>query len=461
MRNIKKLFFLLFICLFITALSACSEPKETEPHVHVFDSWQTEVEASCTKEGALIRICEDCGTKEQRTIEKLAHGLSKTTVVPTCEEEGYTLYSCECGYSAKLEQVAPLGHTLTNTVTAPTCDQQGYTTYVCDCGYSLETDYVAPLGHSFEKSLTAPSCTQQGFTHYDCTTCDYEFTGDFIKPLEHINSSATLFYPTVTSSGYTLYQCEDCGHSYKQSYVSYSDIVPSAYTENKTVIHKGIDTSKYNHQTGATSDDLLPIDWEALKAAGVEFVILRAGTSLGKDPAFEDDYAGAKAAGIQVGAYFYAYSTTVGGTVSDAYTMLEWIEGKQFEYPIYFDIEDKTLEGLDKGHLTDMCVAFAEVLQSKGYYCGLYMNNNWLTTLLDTQRIVSSFDVWYARYPLDGVEATWGTDGYTWSESYGEQMGMWQYTQNGKIDGVFGTFDFNYSYKDYREIMIKWGLNGF
>ena len=460
MRNITKLFFLLFVCTLIFALASCDESKETQPHVHVFDSWQVESQATCTQEGSMLRTCEECGTEERRTVEKLAHDLSKAVTPPTCEDEGYTLYSCECGYSAKLEQVAPLGHTLSAAVTAPTCDLQGYTVYTCECGYSIETDYVKPLGHTLEKEITPPTCTQQGYTHYECEVCEYEFDGDFIKPLEHRNSSATRFYPTVTSSGYTLYECEDCGHSYKQDYISYKEIVPSAYTSNKTVLQKGIDTSMWNHPTGATSSDLLPIDWEALKEAGVEFVILRAGTTSEKDPAFEEDYAAAKAAGLQVGAYFYTYSASVSDTVTDAHKMLEWIEGKQFEYPIYFDIEDPSLESLDKQRLTDICFAFTEVLQENGYFCGIYLNDNWLNHLLDTEIILSSFDIWYARYPLD-VETPWGTDQYAWSESYGEQLSMWQYTQKGKIGEVFGEFDFNYSYKNYREIMIKWGLNGF
>ena len=134
--------------------------------------------------------------------------------------------------------------------------------------------------------------------------------------------------------------------------------------------------------------------------------------------------------------------------------LLTWLSGKQFEYPVYLDLEDPSLSGLGKNHLSNMCVAFLEELQKNGYYAGLYTNHTWLTTILDTAKMVSLFDLWYARYP--------GTAAPVWNvEKYGRQLGMWQYTQSGSIDGIEGDFDFNYVYKDYPETMKKWGLNGY
>jgi GH25 family lysozyme M1 (1,4-beta-N-acetylmuramidase) len=101
-----------------------------------------------------------------------------------------------------------------------------------------------------------------------------------------------------------------------------------------------------------------------------------------------------------------------------------------------------------------MCEVFLCTLQENGYYAGLYTNHTWLTTILDTARMVTLFDIWYARYPLS-EKPTWN------EEKYGKQLGMWQYTESGKIDGLEGSFDLNYAYKDYKEIMQKWKLNGF
>lgn len=425
----KRSIFLIFLFCILLSLSSCdstvSERETSGPsHTHVFEEWHTVAEASCTQEGLQLRKCSNCDHRESRTIEKAPHTLSKSTIDPTCNLQGYTIYSCNCGYSHK-------------------------------------SDYVKPLGHKLEQSITVATCTEAGFTHFSCERCEYEYDGDHVPPISHKNSSAVLHYPTVNQSGYTAYTCLDCGHAYNTDYVSYSEICTGAYVKDGTVLERGIDTSKHNHKTGLTSDDLLPIDWAGLKELGVDFVILRVGTSLGKDPAFEADYAAAKEAGLKVGAYFYAYSTTVGGTVKDAFSVLDWIEGKQFEYPIYFDIEDPTLETLDKSHLTDMCFAFAEVLQSNGYFCGMYMNNEWLTRLIDTERIVNNFDVWYARYALDGTPAPWELNEFVWAEEYGENMGMWQYSRNGYFDGYHGEFDFSYSYKNYEELMKSLGLNGF
>ena len=426
----KRIFFIIVITLSLllltTACDTADGTRETEhkAHTHTFEPWRTVTEATCTQEGFMLRKCSDCEEQERHTVERTAHQLSGTEVPPTCEDQGYTLY-------------------------------------VCTCGYSHKSDYLPPLGHKLDATVTAATCTQMGSTHYACKTCDYEYVGDIVAPLAHSEASSLLVHPTVSSSGYTKHVCDACGQTYLDSYVSYSDVVSGAYVEPCEALYRGIDTSKHNHKTGLTNNDLLPIDWEGLKALGVDFVILRAGTSLGKDPAFEMDYEAAKAAGLQVGAYFYAYSTTVGGTVKDAHEMLGWLAGKQFELPIYFDIEDPTLESLDGSHLTDMCVAFAEVLQTNGYYCGMYLNNEWLYSLLDTERITSLFDVWYARYPIDGTTADWSLGDFEWSESYGDQTGMWQYTRNGSIEGYHGEFDFSYCYKDYSAIMKQWGLNGF
>ena len=187
----------------------------------------------------------------------------------------------------------------------------------------------------------------------------------------------------------------------------------------------------------------------------MDFVILKAGsTKSGIEPTFLMDYEGAKAAGLEIGAYFYTYSTTVAGITHDAEMLLLWLEGKQFEYPIYLDLEDTSLSGLGKNHLSAMCEAFLCKLQQNGYYAGLYTNHTWLTTILDTPRMVTLFDLWYARYPL--------TERPVWNEEkYGKQLGMWQHTESGVLEGIDGYFDLNFSYKNYAEIMKKWELNGF
>ena len=335
----------------------------------------------------------------------------------------------------------------------PTCASQGYTIYYCECGYSYRADFLSPLEHKLTSEVIAPDCEKSGYTRYFCANCPYTYESDFTKPLGH-SFKETIHLPTAISAGYTEYVC-DCSYSYRGDYVYYSDILESAYCSGTDVLAKGIDVSRWNHQIDAASGEYLPLDWSAIKAQGVDFVILKAGsTKSGIEPTFLMDYEGARAAGLEVGAYFYTYSTTVSGITRDAEMLLLWLEGKQFEYPIYLDLEDSSLAGLGKNHLSAMCEAFLCKLQQNGYYAGLYTNHTWLTTILDTPRMVTLFDLWYARYPL--------TEKPVWNEEkYGKQLGMWQYTESGVLEGIEGCFDLNYSYKDYAEIMKKWGLNGF
>ncbi len=427
MSKSKKLILLVLSLALIVLLSSC-----VAIHAHSFGEWETVSEPCCGTNGIQRRVCIDCDYEEEAPIQ------------------------------------AP-EHVLLPSVTAATCTEQGYTTYSCDCGYSYVSDYVKPLGHTLKEALTAPTCTEQGFTHFSCEVCDYEFNANYVEPLAHKNSKSQIFYPTVTQSGYTQYTCLDCEHVYKEDYINYTDILPHAHTDNKSILSKGIDVSYHNHQ-GDGNGGYLPLDWNALKAAGVDYVILRAGYSSAKDPTFEMDYRDAKAAGLGVGAYFYTYSATLQGTVEDAYDVLSYIEGKQFEYPIYFDLECKgdpnnpdipDLSKLEQEHLTQLCVTFIEILQNHGYYCGIYINHDWLYNILDTDAIKTKFDIWYARYPYIG-NLMWSDPELEWNENdYGKQLGMWQYTEKGYFEENGKKFDLNYCYKDYPEIMKKWHLNGF
>lgn len=374
-------------------------------------------DASCTASGRVLRVCKKCSFQYASEIkEPTGHSFKQITSPPSCVTEGYTLNYCSCGYSFSSNHIAPLKHDLKCTTVAANCSEQGYNEYSCaDCEYSFKSDFTAPLGHSFSKE-----------THL----------------------------PTATKAGYTKYSC-DCSYSYIGDLVYYSDILENAYTENTQILAKGLDVSRWNHQIDAASGEYLPLDWNKIKQAGFDFVIIKAGsTKSGIEPTFESDYRGAKEAGLKVGVYFYTYSLTVDQISSDASRLLSWLDGKQLEYPVYLDLEDPSLQNLGKNHLGNMCVAFIEALQKQGYYAGLYTNHSWLTTILDTAKMVSLFDIWYARYPGTSVPA-WN------EEKYGKQLGMWQYTQSGVIDGIEGVFDFNYAYKDYEALMKRWELNGF
>ena len=200
---------------------------------------------------------------------------------------------------------------------------------------------------------------------------------------------------------------------------------------------KGIDVSKWQGN----------IDFKKVKASGIDFVIIRAGVSLDKDVKFEQNYKNAKAAGMNVGVYFYSYAKTVSEAEKEAKTFLKTIAGKQFEYPVYFDIEDKSQMNLPKKLLTDICIAWCSIIEKAGYYVGIYSNPDWFINRLDTSRLVM-YDKWLAHWANKPM----------WGNEFG---GLWQYSCQGRINGISGDVDLDESYRDYPSIIKKAKLNGY
>ena len=296
------------------------------------------------------------------------------------------------------------------------------------------------------------------------------------------------YVATCKQDGSTTFICEreECGFSYVGDYVFYSDTYTGAYVENKQVLAKGVDVSYYNHSR--KNGKYQPLNWGAIKSAGIDYALLRLGYmgsgNVGKvDPVFEMNYIDARAAGLDLGAYIYSYAYTVEDARAEAEFVLSLLEGKTFEYPIYFDIEysDEVIaeKQLTPQLLTDICVEFISILQEHGYYTALYTNNNWLNNHLQTSKVTTLFDIWYARYP--NADKTVVVNEAQWDEEkYGKQMAMWQFSDTGQIDGLFYSdrfvkdeegnntdqplpvsFDLNYCYKDYPTIIKSGGFNNF
>ena len=443
-----RLMGLLVLCLLPLLLISCAD-KSCD---HTILS-ETVIAPTCDKEGRTVHQCADCPfVYITDRVAPLGHTLKTAVTEPTCATEGYTSYTCHCGYAFEADRVPPTGHSYQRTVTLPTCEKEGYTDFTCACGVQYRGSIVSPLGHVYNKKETPPTCTEAGYTDYTCT-CGDSYRSDLIVPKGHAFTEAVTL-PTVLSMGYTDYTCP-CGFSYVGDFRSYRDILENAYAENDRVLSRGIDVSKWNHKVDAHGN-YLPLDWAAIKAAGVDYVILKAGsTRSGLEPTFEMDYAGAKAAGLHVGVYFYTYSATVEATRADARRLIGWLAGKQLEYPVYFDLEDPSLKDLLPSHLTELCLTFCATLQTEGYYAGVYTNLDWLQNRLETTRMLSLFEIWYAHWTYSELPV--------WSETTDlENLGMWQYTDRGSFDFLPGVaFDRNYAYKDYPALMASLGLNGF
>ena len=189
------------------------------------------------------------------------------------------------------------------------------------------------------------------------------------------------------------------------------------------------------------------IDWEKVKASGlVDFAILRAG--YGKetsqiDDQFNRNYATCKQLGIPVGVYWYSYATTAAEAEQEAKICLQTIRGKQFEYPVAFDIEEKrSLPQADA-----LCQAFCSVLEAAGYYVAIYTFKSALENNI-SEAIKNCYDIFLSHV---GVQQT----------SYTGAYGLWQYSWTGRIPGISGDVDLDYAYKDYPTMIQKAGLNGF
>ena len=191
------------------------------------------------------------------------------------------------------------------------------------------------------------------------------------------------------------------------------------------------------------------IDWERVKASGVDFAILRVGYgkfATQKDKQFETNYKNAKSVGMPVGAYWYSYATTPEEAKQEVQVCLEILKNKQFEYPIYFDLEEQSAFATGKSNCTAMIRAFCEILENAGYFAGLYMSRSPFCSFTE-DNIRSRYALWLAEY---GSRL-----------NYSGSVGMWQKSSTGKIDGISGNVDLNECYFDYPKIIKDKSLNGF
>ena len=191
-------------------------------------------------------------------------------------------------------------------------------------------------------------------------------------------------------------------------------------------------------------------NFDKAKAEGVEFVILRAAYSTRKDGQFETFYKQCKEKGLPVGAYHYSMAKTVEQAKKEVEFMLSVLAGKQFEYPIYIDVEDKVQMALGKDLLTAIIDTYCNTLEKAGYYAGIYSTYAYLNSYTHIDKL-DRYDKWIAQW----------SSRCTSKKPYG----MWQFggetnkIRTNKVAGV--TCDQNYAYKDYPTQIKNAGLNGF
>lgn len=270
------------------------------------------------------------------------------------------------------------------------------------------------------------------------STTLYDAANSSAKSVRNINTSTVMQVINILDNGWM--QLDINGF---KGYAKVSDFGMFNPNKYRLVFQQGADLSKFNRY----------VDMRLAKKNGMDFVILKAGSGYsGEDPKFQQNYNNAKAAGLNVGAYWYSYAVNVEEAKEEAVRYMKILGKKQFEYPVYLDFEDPSQRKIPKKTKTDMAIAFMSILEKNGFYTGLYSSGSWINNQFERERL-KEYDIWIAHWHVTNPNC------------YTPDYGMWQFTNKSKIKGVpdtgEGGVDMNYSYKNYPKIIKDAKLNNF
>lgn len=184
-------------------------------------------------------------------------------------------------------------------------------------------------------------------------------------------------------------------------------------------------------------------DWTKVAKAGYKFAILRIHQKSGTDSSFEHNYKGCKSNGILIGGYKYSYALTPAQAVDEAEAVIEVLNGRGLDFPVFYDLEWNQQRSLGKQAIENIAVSFLTRIKKAGYKVGIYCNYDWYkNTLTDT---LKKYDCWIANYPKKEL------DNGTLQERLRVPAGVgWQYSEHGKVPGINGNVDMDVFYTDYQ-----------
>ena len=201
----------------------------------------------------------------------------------------------------------------------------------------------------------------------------------------------------------------------------------------QTAANFGIDVSKYQSK----------IDWQQVKQAGVNFVIIRIGYrgygsgTLVQDPLFEQHFTNARNAGLKVGVYFFSQAVNENEAREEAQGCWYVLNGRGLDYPIYFDSEASgasngggRADGLGQADRTKCAIAFCEEVKALGYQPGVYASTQWFRKRLDLSQL-TGYSIWNAHYNVASSPIA---------------CNLWQGSCSARISGYSGQLDVNISY---------------
>lgn len=202
------------------------------------------------------------------------------------------------------------------------------------------------------------------------------------------------------------------------------------------------------------SDNQGLINWQKVKAAGVRFAVLRSVRRSGKtDYQFMNNVAGCQANSIPFDVYKYTYATTEDAAQKEAQQVIALLDSINADKSmiVWWDVEDRDmLWQLGWANLTAIISAAKSVIVDAGYRFGLYVGLYvYREAWFDFTRFAVD-PLWVARYPVSGEKDL----SYNPPESYkpdadvGRAIWGWQYSSNGKVDGISGPVDLDICYTD-------------
>lgn len=190
----------------------------------------------------------------------------------------------------------------------------------------------------------------------------------------------------------------------------------------------GIDVSAYQKD----------IDWEQVRQAGIEFVMIRLGYRgseqglLLEDSQAQLHYAGAKAAGLRVGAYFFSQSISEEEAREEARYAMALMRDWELDMPLVYDWEyisaDSRTGDMDARRLTNCIRAFCETAEAAGVEAMVYFNPYMARNMVYLEEL-TDYPFWLAHYNSE--------------MTFPYKVDMWQYTCTGNVPGIQGDVDIN------------------
>ena len=416
-----------------------------------------------------------CGTEVKPAH---THSYTETVTPPTCKDQGYTTYTCSCGHSYVDNYTDPNPDNHVDTGNDNFCDlceadlspaepetpegegggsqtgegtgETGETTPPSDAvdgtaGQSSDpvvnsTDAQSLDAEADPAAAPAASVYTAGIVLLRAGTTDKIVYDTSSRPIYDTSSEPVYDIELkVTGYKYTGWQTLDGATYYfdkNGNKVTGTQVIQGIqYTFSDEGVRSGtigIDVSKFQSS----------INWQKVKNAGINFVIIRCGYRgygsgvLVQDPMFASHITGAKAAGLRVGIYFFSQAVSEAEAVEEASMAVKLARQYGINMPIAIDSEYANggagrADGLSKSARTDITIAFCNTVANAGYKPMVYASKSWFSDHLDVSRFPSSYRIWVAHYAK--------TCGYT------GRYDIWQNTSKGSVDGVKGNVDMNIS----------------